>query len=681
MKVWRNLKVSKKIGTGIGSVVVILGIVSLLAYAGIGGIVTDAKEVIHGNKLDALLAQKEVDHLNWSNQVNALITNDKVSTLSVQTNHRECAFGKWLYGEGRKEAEQLVPELAPLLKAVEVPHEKLHQSAARIQSSFRPADASLFGLLQQKEIDHLHWAARIRDSLLNQAPVAVQTDPNQCALGQWLESNQARSIYTGASQEFKAAWDAMVAEHKTLHESAIEIKALMEASPEAANAMFKTATLPALARTLESLNVLKKEAQEEMAGLKQATTIYASATLPALAQTQSLLGQVRTTAREHILTDQQMLSKADTTRFKVMVWSIGALLTGLVLSVFIARSISRPIARGVSFAKTVSQGDLSQRLDIDQTDEIGQLSDALNNMTGNLRQMFIDIATGTQTLTASSTELSVISDQIASNSKQTANNSTNVSAAAEQMSTSMTSVAAATEQTTTNIQMIVTAAEQMAATIQDVSKNTAAGSTTTTSAVTNAQEVSAKISNLQKAAQDISKFTDVIADISAQTNLLALNATIEASRAGEAGKGFAVVASEIKALAFQTAQATSEISTKISGVQDTTQDSVAAIEGIVGIINEIDTIVSSIAAAIEEQAATTQEITSNVTQAASGLTEVNENINQTSVAAGEVTQDITHISQATGEMSQGSSQVRSSAGELSVLAESLNKMVGRFKLN
>lgn len=65
-------------------------------------------------------------------------------------------------------------------------------------------------------------------------------------------------------------------------------------------------------------------------------------------------------------------------------------------------------------------------------------------------------------------------------------------------------------------------------------------------------------------AQDISKVTEVITEISEQTNLLALNATIEAARAGEAGKGFAVAANEIKELAKQTAEATKEIKIKVA---------------------------------------------------------------------------------------------------------------------
>jgi methyl-accepting chemotaxis protein len=331
-------------------------------------------------------------------------------------------------------------------------------------------------------------------------------------------------------------------------------------------------------------------------------------------------------------------------------------------------------------ADSIARGDLTVAFDTGGKEITGVYGN-MQEMTQNLTRMFKDITGGVQTLTSSSTELSAISQQMASGSEQSSQKANNVATAAEEMATSMNSVAAATEQTTASLQMIVSAAEEMSATINEIAKNTAKGSQTTSEAVDKANHISRKVDDLGKAALEISKVTETISDISEQTNLLALNATIEAARAGEAGKGFAVVAAEIKALAQQTAEATQEIGSRIGDVQSSTQESVSAIGSIVDIINEINTIVSSVATAIEEQSATTQEISNNVSQAAAGVQEVNENVNQTSAVAGEVTEDVHKVSEAAEEMNAGSLQVNTSAVELSKLAENLNEMVSRFKLN
>jgi methyl-accepting chemotaxis protein len=169
MNVWNNLSIGKKQAIGFGAVLILLVILILSSYQGINKIVRNANEVIKGNKLDGLLAQKEVDHLNWANDVNALLTDEKITTLNVETDHRRCSFGKWLFSEKREQAEKLVPEIAPLLAQLEKPHENIHQSAIKIQQEFRVAHKGLMLTLANSLIDHLKWASTVTEEIAEEA--------------------------------------------------------------------------------------------------------------------------------------------------------------------------------------------------------------------------------------------------------------------------------------------------------------------------------------------------------------------------------------------------------------------------------------------------------------------------------------------------------------------------------
>jgi len=114
-----SMSVGKRLGLGFGVVLTLVAVLAGWSIWGIGGIVGHAEEVIDGNKLRAEMIQKEVDHLDWANHVNALLTDEKVVTLDVQTDPHKCAFGCWYYGEGRAHAERLVPDLKEVLDAIE----------------------------------------------------------------------------------------------------------------------------------------------------------------------------------------------------------------------------------------------------------------------------------------------------------------------------------------------------------------------------------------------------------------------------------------------------------------------------------------------------------------------------------------------------------------------------------
>ena len=220
---FNRLTVGKRIGAGFGVVILFLILIGGLAFTGVGGIVKNASEVIDGKALDGILAQREVDHLNWVNAVNELISNEAVHELNVQTDHTQCGFGKWLYGDGRKSAEALVPSLVPLLKEIEAPHRRLHESAQEIKTVYARADSGLPEFIARKEIDHLNWTAAIRSALLQNKPsIEVQTDHTQCGFGRWLYGEAAKES-SSLDPELGRLLEEIKIPHEELHKTAVRL--------------------------------------------------------------------------------------------------------------------------------------------------------------------------------------------------------------------------------------------------------------------------------------------------------------------------------------------------------------------------------------------------------------------------------------------------------------------------
>lgn len=242
----------------------------------------------------------------------------------------------------------------------------------------------------------------------------------------------------------------------------------------------------------------------------------------------------------------------------------------------------------------------------------------------------------------------------------------NVQSVANDTASEVQLVGARSRETSAHVSSVATGADELAATIAEVNRQVEQATDIAGSAVAQAGETDAAVNSLSVSAQRIGEIVGLINDIAAQTNLLALNATIEAARAGEAGKGFAVVASEVKNLANQTAQATSEISSQITAMQDAAGSAVDAIRVVTETIGQIDGIAATLATAVQQQDAATQEIARAVQEVSDRSRDVSQNISEVTVALG-----------SSGETARA---VLSAAGDLARQADTMRDEVDRFLL-
>ncbi|MFH1035412.1 MAG: methyl-accepting chemotaxis protein [Pseudomonadota bacterium] len=488
-----KLTIGQRILAGFGAVLVLMAVSVLLTLFGVNSVVDNAKEVISGNRLDGLLAQREVDHLTWANKLSATLSDPKADQITVETDHSKCALGHWLYGQGRQEAEAQVPALTPLLKQTEEAHKRLHQSAIAIAKVFRPGDAELPGFLAAREADHLRWSNTVAKALLNHEPhLGVETDPTKCALGKWLASPEAAAL--ASNPRLKALLEQIVEPHQRLHATAIAIQGALDAGQMAkAQDIYQQQTEAALTDTGGVLKKMIEEAKASVQGKQQAEAIYNGQTLPALGATQGLLHQLRATARKAILTDEAMLAQAQDCKIKVS--AVGALtvLGGLLLAFFIARSIS-----------------------------------------GVLRRISGHMGEGASLVSAASSQVASTSQSLAQGSSEQAASLENTSAALEE-------VAAMIRQNADNAQQANSLMDQSG---QVVSQ-----------ALESMDTLRQAMARISEASEQTGKIIKTIDEIAFQTNLLALNAAVEAARAGEAGAGFAVVAEEVRNLAMRAAEA------------------------------------------------------------------------------------------------------------------------------
>jgi methyl-accepting chemotaxis protein len=271
-----------------------------------------------------------------------------------------------------------------------------------------------------------------------------------------------------------------------------------------------------------------------------------------------------------------------------------ALIIGCVLAWLLTRSIVLPLKQAVALAVRVSAGDLRTSIKHCRSDEIGQLFDALSNMTNKLASTVTRVRDGAQAVNSASRE-------IASGNLDLSRRTEHQAGALEETASSMEELASTVKQNSSNARE----ANQLALSASGV----AGKGGKVVSDVVEAMDA------INKFAKKIVDITGVIDGIAFQTNILALNAAVEAARAGEQGRGFAVVAGEVRNLAQRSATAAREIKKLISDssekIESGSQLAHAAgttMTEIVLSVQRVTAIMSAISLASSEQEAGIEQI-------------------------------------------------------------------------
>jgi methyl-accepting chemotaxis protein len=339
----------------------------------------------------------------------------------------------------------------------------------------------------------------------------------------------------------------------------------------------------------------------------------------------------------------EFLETANETLWFIIYSTLGVMLLAIIANYIAARSsVALPLKASIKAMKRLAEGDLTVETPVHRRqDEIGEIVSALAVFKANglevermkheqsaVEQRAASVRKQDMMKLADGFEGAVgqIVETVSSASKELENSAGSLTATSRRSQALAISVASSSEEASTNVQSVASATEEMSSSVNEISRRVQESARIANDAVGQAGETNRRVGELATAASRIGDVVELINNIAGQTNLLALNATIEAARAGESGRGFAVVAAEVKALAEQTAKATSEISQQINDIQSATQDSVAAIREIGSTIGQMSEIASAIASAVEEQGATTHEISRNVQQAAAGTMQVSANI-------------------------------------------------------
>ena len=333
--------------------------------------------------------------------------------------------------------------------------------------------------------------------------------------------------------------------------------------------------------------------------------------------------------------------QTDVSNQTLWLFALAVLITVLVVvptTLMNMLSICRPLADARRMALAIAGGDLSQRIAAEGKYEVADLQRALTDMQQGLGALVAQVRDASGSIATASAQIAMGNQDLSVRTEQTASN-------AQEAVTSLSQLTSTVQQTATSSQM----ANQLSV--------SASGTATRGGAVV--EQAVAGMHGISVASRKIADIIGVIDGIAFQTNILALNAAVEAARAGEQGRGFAVVASEVRSLAQRSAAAAKEIKQLID-------DSVSAVEG--GVRH------------VEDAGKTMQEIVGSVQRVGDIIGEITAAATEQSAGIGQVNQSVGEIDRMTQQNAALVEESAAAAESLREQADRLSQVVQQFRL-